>query len=488
MSEADADITTAPQHGASEQHASRKLIPFSGARPRHHLDIAYLSLKRTGVAASLVLHSLLIVFALVNLHWAMPSTELEPLVVSVTLEDMPEEEARRSPEEVEPPEEAAPPEGMVVQAPAKDNAKLISANKSDEAVIHPHDMFFGGVLKQGNEIRWSLRALAAEAYTLDDYLGNYKIRGEDRIIRIIDGRKKYGKLLFLDEQTGELRQLTQFGDKIFTYGPTFEAEEPVVGSITFLPIKHHAESGDTEIPSRILWLPPDPPSKYGEKIRFDEREVQVAAGLRGFLTAPPGKGPYPAVVWAADAGCRSHFSYRVVARELALNGMAMLSLTAPECPDPPDDLRPVVTAEHIRQGLAFLRNLPGVDARQVGVWARNAGLGPALDTFDQPGGPTFLITIQEKVDEDALSTAQIHAPRDVRSLWFLVGDNTWSTAMTKRLSGRDVEVRAITPPRTYDTRSDPDADIDRLKLIGPVYAADVLKWQGIEHPADQGDS
>lgn len=478
MSEADADIATAPQHGASGQHEPRKLIPLSGIRPRHHLGIAYLSLRRSGVAASLVLHSLLIFFALVNLHWAMPSTELEPLVVNVTLEDMPEEEAQQPPEETQPPE-AAPPEGVEVQAPAKDNAKLISANKSDEAVIQPHDMFFGGVLKQGNEIRWSLRALAAEAYTLDDYLGSYRIRGEDRIIRIIDGRKKYGKLLFLDEQTGELRQLTQFGDKIFTYGPTFEAEEPVVGSLTFLPIKHHAESGDTEIPSRILWLPPDPPSKFGEKIRFDEREVQVAAGLRGFLTAPPGNGPFPAVVWAADAGCRSHFSYRIVARELALNGVTMLSLAAPECPDPQDGLRPVVTAEHIREALAFLRNMPGVDARRVGVWARNAGLNPALETFGQPGGPAFLITIQEEVDEDALSQDRVHAPKDAQSLWFLVGDTKWSAAMTKRLSGRDVEVRAMTPPRTYDTRSDPDADIDRLKLIGPVYATDALKWLGV---------
>lgn len=485
MSEGGSEKTVDKKRDHPGQADSKGLIPLSKAPLPHHLDIDYISLKGLGVFASFVLHAFIVALAVFGVDWMLPPAEPEPLVVSVTLEDS--EEPPPAAEEVEatlPPEQAetqevTPSETVVVEEPG-DGAKLISANKSEEAVIRPDHMFFGGNLKQGNEIRWSLRALAAEKYTLDDYLGNYKIRGEDRIVRILDGRAKYGKLLFHDVKTDMLRTLTRFGDKIFTYGPTFDAAEPVVGSITFLPVKHRAESGDVEIPSRILWLPEHPPMKFGEMIRFDEREVVVAQGLRGLLTTPPGDSPVPAVVWVADAGCRSHFSYRIIARELALNGVAMLSLDPPACPDPGEGMRPLVTPAHIGEGLDFMRAKPGVDSARVGVWARNGGVAPALEAFEnRAGDPAFLIAIQEEVDQDILPQEELRAPREAPSLWFLVGDAAWAGRMSDVLAGRAVEIRHLEEPRGYDSRTDPDADIDRLKLVGPTYVREALQWLGL---------
>ncbi|MFW5734708.1 MAG: alpha/beta hydrolase family protein [Oceanidesulfovibrio sp.] len=484
------DTNTAEERDRPIGEKSGRGLPRAADIPRHRLDIDYIALKGPGLLASLALHLCIVALAVFGLDWMMPALEPEPLVVDVTLEELePPPEAEES-ETAPPPEEAMaeqapPPESIVVETPGDDGAKLISANKTDDAVIRPDHMFFGGKLKQGNEVRWNLRALAAESYTLDDYLGNYKIRGEDRVIRILDGREKYGKLLLHDPQTDTLRTLTRFGDKIFTYGPTLEAEKPVVGSITFLPVKHRAESGDVEIPSRLLWLPEKPPMKFGEMIRFDEREVLVAQGLRGLLTTPPGDAPAPAVLWAADAGCRSHFAYRIVARELALNGVVMLSLDPPECPDPGEGVRPLVTAAHIRRGMDFLRNQPGVDSSRVGVWARNGALAPAMEICTgQPDAPAFLIAIQESVDQDALTPEQVGAPEETPSLWFLVGGAAWSERMRESLRGGDAEIHALEEPRGYDTRTDPDADIDRLKLLGPIYVREALRWLGIDRDGE----
>ncbi|WP_144303546.1 hypothetical protein [Oceanidesulfovibrio indonesiensis] len=486
--------TCSGQTAADDRHhpgrSGSRRVMLHATPPAHHLDIDYISLKGPGVLASLALHLILVALAVFGVDWIFPAPAPEPLVLDVTLEELEKPPVEDAVETPLPPGDATsqddlPPQTVAAGEPDQ-GAKLISANKSDEAVIRPEHMFFGGSLKQGNEVRWSLRALGAETYTLDDYLGSYRIRGEDRIIRILDGRKKYGALLFHDVQTDTLRVLTRYGDKIFTYGPSLEATEPVVGSITFLPVKHRAESGDVEIPSRILWLPENPPMKYGEMVRFDEREVVVAAGLRGHLTTPPGNAAAPAVVWVADAGCRSHFAYRIVARELALHGVAMLSLDPPACPDPGKDVRPLVTPAHVRQGLEFLRARPGVDPARVGVWARNGGLSPALEVFDAAGGPAFLITIQEEVDQDALTPDLVRAPKNSRSLWFLVGEGAWAARMGESLAGRSVDTRAVEEPRGYDRRTVPDADIDRLKLVGPACTAMALEWLGVASASPDG--
>jgi hypothetical protein len=147
--------------------------------------------------------------------------------------------------------------------------KFISPKKVDRPVQIPKvsqevadKMFFGGYMKQGNELRLSLRAIGAADFTTKDFLGRYKVAGEDRTIEIHQGAGE--NLLFVDNSTGMRRLLKKVGKFIYTYGPGFDVQEPVVGSITFFPHTHEK----TSLPSRLMWLPDTPPSKIATMMHW----------------------------------------------------------------------------------------------------------------------------------------------------------------------------------------------------------------------------
>lgn len=147
--------------------------------------------------------------------------------------------------------------------------KFISSKKVDRPVNIPKvsqevadKLFFGGYMKQGNELRLSLRAIGAANFTTKDFLGRYKVAGEDRTIEIHQGAGD--NLLFVDNSTGTRRLLRKVGKFIYTYGPGFDVQEPVTGSITFFPHTHEK----TSLPSRLLWLPDTPPSKIATMMHW----------------------------------------------------------------------------------------------------------------------------------------------------------------------------------------------------------------------------
>lgn len=140
--------------------------------------------------------------------------------------------------------------------------KLISPHKVDvskeDVMLIKDSVFFGSnMLKQGNEVRLGLRGIRAMEFGVKDFLGSYKVGTEDRFIKV--EQLEDGRLVFSDSKTGMRRVLRKKGKFIYTYGPEFDAAEPVEGSITFLPHEHSA----LDLPSRIMWLPPDPPMKIG---------------------------------------------------------------------------------------------------------------------------------------------------------------------------------------------------------------------------------
>ncbi|NDV27643.1 hypothetical protein [Desulfovibrio sp. JC010] len=116
------------------------------------------------------------------------------------------------------------------------------------------------VLKRGSEAR-SLSGLAAYEFGEDDFRGHYETFAGRQVV-IIDGRAEHGRLILHDHQSGLMRKLkkSEFGDFIYTYGPSFDEDEPIEGSVVFLP-------GDGHWIHRFMWMPEDGTAEYPVKDR-----------------------------------------------------------------------------------------------------------------------------------------------------------------------------------------------------------------------------
>jgi len=184
------------------------------------------------------------------------------------------------------PGSGATPQGVAEISPIKSRFY-----KKDGTSIHVGR----GELKGGAELTMTLRALADYDFTLNEYCGYYKVDGEkDRFLNVVDGRKAYGRLILFDSGTGRSWTLTQFSKYIFTHGPDFKSEEPVAGSIMFLPRKPFEGSEHVDSRSRLLWQPSEPPAVIATMVAFREESLDIRAGgesVPNFLVAPSGKGP-----------------------------------------------------------------------------------------------------------------------------------------------------------------------------------------------------
>ncbi len=284
-------------------------------------------------------------------------------------------EAEAAPSEAASKEAAGPgatPPGVAEISPVKSRFY-----KKDGTSIHVGR----GEMKGGAELTMTLRALADYDFTLNEYCGYYKADGEkERFLNVVDGRKAYGRLIFYDSKTGLSRTLAQFSKYIFTYGPDFKAEAPVVGSIMFLPRKPFEGSEHVDSRSRLLWQPNTPPAVIATMVEFREESLDIRAGGRiipNFLVGPSGKGPYPAVVWLGG-GCGAKERFLGFARAVALRGIAVLVLDGPACKDGPDI--PALASQALAAAGVLAKD-PAVDPKAVGVWGSDAGGLAALAAF-----------------------------------------------------------------------------------------------------------
>ncbi len=231
-----------------------------------------------GVFFSLLLHCCLILFGALLFEYTPPpgaNQPVKPLMPPKTImelklekdepEPMPEGEVFKVLARAHLPHETMPNRKHVILISPKKVDRPPGMPKVSEEVAN--NIYFGsGIMKQGNEVRISLRSLAGYDFTTKDFFGRYKVAGEDRIVEIHNAAGEH--LLFVDVKTGTRRLLKQVGKFIYTYGPSFDVYEPVVGSITFFPHKH----GKTSLPSRLLWLPDTPPSKIATMMDW-QREL-----------------------------------------------------------------------------------------------------------------------------------------------------------------------------------------------------------------------
>lgn len=160
--------------------------------------------------------------------------------------------------------EPAPP---VSASPPADTAPL---PKSATGVVVKNE--HGDRLKHGAEAR-GLQALAAKEYRPKDYAGHYSTIGKRRV-SIIDGRETWGRLILYDSQTGLLRTLKPFAKHIYTYGPAFLTDEPIQGSVTFIP-------SDDDV-SRFIWLPEEGPAEFPNRIEPPQTAITVRYGQTEF--------------------------------------------------------------------------------------------------------------------------------------------------------------------------------------------------------------
>lgn len=243
-------------------------------------------------------------------------------------------------------------------------------------------------LKRGAEFR-SLRMMAVRNYTIDEYVGHYRV-DDERFVSIIDARDSHGTMILHDPRNGLLRRLKKFGNMIYTYGPSYDEDAPVEGTITFLTSKEHTET--VKAPSRILWDPAKPPALLGTKIYFRERRIELdAAGqqLRAELVAPLGDGPYPGIILINGDSCAPPRLFRGMARQLALQGMAVMvpevrGCSATEAPAP--TVGQLVQDAHLWRSV--FAKMSFVEDTKTGYWGRDNGsaiaLMAAVKTAEQP--------------------------------------------------------------------------------------------------------
>ncbi|ACS80161.1 cell envelope integrity protein TolA [Maridesulfovibrio salexigens] len=234
------------------------------------------------------------------------------------------------------------------------------------------------VLKRGSEAR-SLSAIAAYSFNEDDFRGHYETSTGRQVV-IIDARAEYGRLILHDRKSGLIRKLKKYerGDFIYTYGPSFEDDEPVQGSVVFLP-------GDEHWIHRFMWMPEGEPAEYPVKGRVDAVSSGTDAGRRS-LFVPAAKGRFPAVVLGSFGIDIPSEQFNEVARHLSGRDVVVMRL------DSLDGLS-------LKKACAELRSNPKVDPGRIGVWFRGYG-AKKMPRMNLPAGLfKFVILTIDHPDE-----------------------------------------------------------------------------------------
>jgi dienelactone hydrolase len=336
---------------------------------------------------------------------------------------------------------AAPPQPISehkTEAPPRNADPELEEFAQSGGYVHPEAPDY---LRHGAESRFG-HVLGYYTYTIEQYVGQYTYDDGQSSVTIIDARDTpYKCLLFYDSKTGIFRNLKQFGRYIYSYGPAFGEDEPVVGTIIFL------ANGDDI--SRVIWMHGGrQAAQFPNKIFFSERAVTFSRGftdLSGTLILPPGEGPFPAVVWLAGSQCRPRKLSEGVARQLVAQNVAVLLFDPRGCGTSEGksggdaDL-----AEDALAAVAFLRRQERIDPKRVGIFGRDEGVSAALDACRAGRkAPNFLV--QAVVAQDAaprpavLSESALRA-LSIPSLWLFSGPDP------RRIWSEDLALLESAPP------------------------------------------
>ncbi|MEF2231822.1 MAG: hypothetical protein V3571_12895 [Pseudodesulfovibrio sp.] len=345
---------------------------------------------------------------------------------------LPEPEPEPEPGEPEV-KEISPVKTPEPERPDPDKGERIDVRKGDIVVHRGHEARFG-------------RSMMADyfSYSASEFSGQFTTR-DNRTVTIIDARNtKYGRFLIYDSKNKTLRRLKEFSKYVYTIGPSLDADEPVIGVVTFL-------AKDDRIERFVLTTDDDRFAHYPLKVHVREDEVAFdapAGRLAGLTTLPPEGEGHPGVVFLPGQ-CVDPGLIRGVTRALAASQLASLFFEVRGCEGEDDEPADRATlAEDARAGLKLLSDTPRLRGGMIGLWGNGPGAPLAVDAVGAGfARPDFLVCLLN----DGVSPADMPGMARLRALdmpvlWLITGRKTsaWRPFITTLESLRDKAGRAFT--------------------------------------------
>ena len=327
-----------------------------------------------------------------------------------------------SPKKTLPPEEPLEPDGK---------PKVIHVRK--DFTVH-----------RGAEARFG-RALMGDffSYSSKEFSGQFRTK-DNRTISIIDARNtKYGRFLIYDSKNKTLRRLKQaFGKYVYTIGPSVYADEPVIGSVTFL-------AKNDRIERFILVTDDDRIAHYPRKVHVREEEISLTGpdgDIFASISRPPYGEDHEGVLVIHGTDCVNPGLVQGFTRTLSMHDIAIMSFIPRGCAS--EEPSPASAAELVRDtetALNYFREQEGIDAAHVGIWGNGPGAAEAI-TVATKSHPSFLVCLlTDSVALDDIPGRDTLARLDMPALWLITGRETakWTPLIRTLETLRDKNKRSF---------------------------------------------
>ena len=335
-----------------------------------------------------------------------------------------------------------------------------SENKNSIVLKQGKGLTFGNttiVVKRGSEGR-TFDNLAAESFTEDDFNGHYETE-TGRAITVIDARQEHGRLVLQDKSIGLTRKLKKagYGDFIYTYGPSYNEDFPVEGSVIFLP-------GDAHWIRRFMWLPGNAAAEYPTKGRVSALKDSAAAKVNN-LFIPADNVKHPVVVIGRFGKSIPDDQFSEVARHLSGKGVVVLVLEE-------------LTDQKIMTAVKKIRQRKDVDFSRIGVWLR--GYKPesipnipkyvsqfdfAVLTIDSPG--------QRLYPERLVAVIPENIPMFVG---FRNVDSEWEEKISISLSGLQSAPHQLVVLKKVSTIVETGTDLESFDSLSGDFVSSISAW------------
>jgi hypothetical protein len=339
-----------------------------------------------------------------------------------------------------------------------------------------------GTVHRGAEARFG-RALMGDyfSYSPQEFSGQFRT-ADDRVISIIDARNtKYGRFLIYDSKNKTLRRLKQsFGKYIYTIGPSVYADEPVIGTVTFL-------AKDDRIERFILVTDDDRMAHYPRKVHVREEEVVFdgpTGEIRANLSRPPYDDGHPGAVVVHGPDCVEPGMVQAFTRSLSMHDLATLSFPPRGCMG--EDPSPASNAELVWDTVSayrYLARLPAIDPRKAGIWGNGPGVPAAIRAAGRVS-PAFLVClVTDGVAPGDVPGRDLLAGLDFPVLWLITGSETgrWTPLIRTLEDLRDNGGRRFTvivaPRRTSSEVLDAEGGRSSwVEQVADDHAALAMSW------------
>jgi len=363
-----------------------------------------------------------------------------PMDKTVVLDDSPPPPPE--PAEALEPEPALEPD-VVEISPVKTEEKKLPRNvrvRKDFVVHRGHEARFG-------------RTMLADYYSYEstEFSGHFTTK-DNRTISIIDARNtKYGRFLIYDSKNKTLRRLKQaLGKYVYTIGPSLDADEPVIGTVTFL-------AKNDRIERFILQTDDDRIAHFPRKVHVREADVSFPTPdgeMTGQISLPPSGEGHPGFVFVHGNLCVDPDMVRGFTRSLSMEGLASLAFQPHGCesevetgePEPAQDGH---LAADVAAALDYLSARPQTQGGRLGLWGNGPGAPVAVQAALSPTQvkPAFLVCLlNDTVSPTEIPDTKTLSKLNLPTLWLVTGRDTgkWRPLIRSLEKLRDKQKRPFT--------------------------------------------